>query len=596
MKSVVLSEVSRRDELRQQRLILFGTLAAAVAVFYLVRLIAGGEPVVRLGGPAAAQVRPLDRVLVPVVAVGMLSAGFLLLRGVTYRSACRMAALAAFTYAVTVAARPFSLESVLGNAVAQSGNVTPWLLVLAVLALPQSRLSRRLRVATVATGLGFPALMAALHIVTFSAASAGDQRWLARHALAGTVADVGTAVAVAVALGLLLRAYRRARTAHTREPILWTIGGVLVSLPAYLLLRLPAHAADHAAASGFPAPTGAIADLLLLSLPAFFLVGTRHILGIDQRRAINWFWAAAIVLAVLLLAIVGDDLQRQIVDSYELGDRVAAYLVLSPLFVALLALHAWLVRVFDRTGGAGPEQAPARGSRDGSRGVRDLRVLTRALHRSLGGSMSAAAGALSALESELEAERDGSRPPDAARVRLPRGALDSIRGFRRTALTALAALRRLDDGTRAGGAVVEVQVSDLFAAAYRRAGRRSDLRVELTDGGDLVVACDPAELARALAELLINAEEAGVRRRSRITMGAREHGNDTVIEVQDSGARPLGPGRSRVFEPFYSTKPGHDGLGLYISRVLIEHNGGSLVLQRGSEGTCAVVTLPAARS
>ena len=181
-------------------------------------------------------------------------------------------------------------------------------------------------------------------------------------------------------------------------------------------------------------------------------------------------------------------------------------------------------------------------------------------------------------------------------MRLPRGALDSIRGFRRTALTVLAALRRLDDGTRAGGAVVGVQVSDLFAAAYRRAGRRSELRVELTDGGDLVVACDPAELARALAELLINAEEAGVRPRSRITMGAREHGNDTVIEVQDSGARPLGPGRSRVFEPFYSTKPGHDGLGLYISRVLIEHNGGSLVLERGSEGTCAVVTLPAARS
>jgi hypothetical protein len=301
--------------------------------------------------------------------------------------------------------------------VAQSGNVTPWLLVLAVLALPQSRLSRRLRVATVATGLGFPALMAALHIVTFSAASAGDQRWLARHALAGTVADMGTAVAVAVALGLLLRAYHRARTAHTREPILWTIGGMLLSLPAYLLLRLPAHAADHAAASGFPAPTGAIADLLLLPLPAFFLVGTRHIPGIDQRRAINRFWAAAIVLAALLLfvGIVGDHLQRQIVDSYELGDRVAAYLVLSPLFVALLALHAWLVRVFDRTGGAGPEQAPARGSGDRSRGVRDLRVLTRALHRSLGGSMSAAA------PGDQPVLGGGHRPRGAVAVRRDRG-------------------------------------------------------------------------------------------------------------------------------------------------------------------------------
>ena len=120
--------------------------------------------------------------------------------------------------------------------------------------------------------------------------------------------------------------------------------------------------------------------------------------------------------------------------------------------------------------------------------------------------------------------------------------------------------------------------------------------MELTDGGDLVVACDPAALVRALAELLVNAEEAGVRPRSRIIMSARERGNDIVIEIQDSGARPLGPGRSRVFEPFYSTKPGHDGLGLYISRVLVEHNGGSLALERGTEGTCAVVTLPAAGS
>ena len=79
-------------------------------------------------------------------------------------------------------------------------------------------------------------------------------------------------------------------------------------------------------------------------------------------------------------------------------------------------------------------------------------------------------------------------------------------------------------------------------------------------------------------------------------MSACERGNDIVIEIQDSGARPLGPGRSRVFDPFYSTKPGHDGLGLYISRALIEHNGGSLVLERGTDGTCAVVTLQAAGS
>ena len=595
MKTVALSEVSGRERRRQQRLIFIGTLAAAVAVFYLVRLIAGVEPGVRFDGAiAGVPVRPLDRVLIPVVSAGMLAAGCFLVSGVSYRSACRMASLAAFTHAVTVATRPFSSESVLTHMLGQAGTLTPWLLAMAVLAMPQSRLSRRLRIATVAGGLAFPALIALFHIASFSAAAGGDPGWLARHEFAGTVADVGTAVALVIALGLLITAYRRARRPHTREPVLWTIGGMLVSLPAYLLLRLPADVAE----SVVPVRAGAIADLLLLSLPAFFLVGTRHIPGVARRRSINRFWATAIVLALLLLvvAVAGDYPQRQIEVSYGLSDHVAAFLVLSPLFVALLVLHAALVRAFDRTGGAAPAQESGRGAGEGARWVRDLRVLTRALHRSLGGSMTATAGVLDALEAELEAERDGARSPAAAPLRLPGGALDTIRGFREKALTVLAALRRLDDSTRAGGAVVAVQVSDLFAAAYRRAGRRSHLRVELTDGGELVVACDPGELSRALAELLVNAEEAGVRARSRIIMRAIERGNNIVIEIQDSGARPLGPGRSRVFDPFYSTKPGHHGLGLYISRALIEHNGGSLVLERGADGTCAVVTLQAAGS
>lgn len=588
-------EVSGRD--RQGELIALGALAAAVAVFYLARLIAGAEPAVRAGGPSAGtQVRPLDRVLIPATAAGLLAAGYLLLRCIAYRPACRMAALAAFSHAVAVAARPFSSESVLSHALAQSGIVTPWLLVLAVLALPQRRWPGSARRAAVAIGIGFAGLTAAVRVVAFLAAADGDQRWLARHELAGAVADGGAAVAAAVALTLLFAAYRSPRAGQAREAVLWTIGGALVSLPAWLLLRLPAYAVDRAAAGGSWS-AGAVADLLLLPLPVFFLVGTQRIQSVDQRRTANRFVATLLVLTVLFLSVViaGDYPQRQIADSYGLGDRVAAFLVLGPLFIALFALHALLVRAFDRAGGAGRAPASATVGTDGSRGVRDVRMLARALHRSLGGSLSAAAGALQALEFELEAERDRSPQTDSASRQLPRDALDSIRGFRQTALTVLAALRRLDAGTRSGSAVVAVQVSDLFAAAYRRAVRSSDMRVVLTDGGELFVACDPAELARAVAELLLNAEEAGLRPRARITMRARPQGGQVVIEVEDSGARPLGPARSRVFEPFYSTKPGHDGLGLYISRALVEHNGGSLVLERGTEGTCAVVTLPAAR-
>lgn len=584
--------MSGRD--RQRELIALGALVAAVTVFYAARLVTGGDPAVRVGLPIGAPVRPLDRVLIPVAAFGLLAAGSLLLRCIAYRPACRLAALAAFSHAAAVAVRPFSAESVLSHAVAQSGNFTPGLLVLAVLALPQRRWPVRARTAAAVAGIGFAGLTAAVRIVTFPAAAAGDPVWLARHELAGAVAAGGSAVAVAAAVTLLVAAYRSPLAAGGREAVLWTIGGALVSLPAWLLLRLPAYT-DRAAAGGLSWPAGAVADLLLLPLPIFFLVGTQRIQNVDQRRAANRFVAALVVIAALFLAvmIVGDSPQRQIAASYGLTDRVAGFLVLAPVFLALFALHAVLVRAFDRAGGAGRAPAPAGGA-DRSRGVRDVRMLARSLHRSLGGSLSAAAGALQALESELESERDHSPQTDAAPRQLPRDALDSIRGFRQTALTVLAALRRLDAGTRAGSAVVAVQVSDLFAAAYRRAVRSADVRVVLTDGGGLFVACDPAEMARAVAELLLNAEEAGLRPRARIAMRARAHGGEVVIEIEDSGARPLGPARSRVFEPFYSTKPGHDGLGLYISRALIEHNGGSLVLERGAQGTCATVTLPAA--
>ena len=584
--------MSGRD--RQRELIALGALVAAVTVFYAARLVTGGDPAVRVGLPAGAPVRPLDRVLIPVAAFGLLAAGSLLLRCIAYRPACRLAALAAFSHAVAVAVRPFSAESVLSHAVAQSGNFTPILLVLTVLALPQHRWPVRARTAAAFAGIGFAGLTAAVRMVAFPAAAAGDPVWLARHEFAGAVAAGGAAVAVAAAAALLVAAYRSPLAAGGREAVLWTIGGALVSLPAWLLLRLPAYT-DRAAAGGFSWPAGAVADLLLLPLPIFFLVGTQRIQSVDQRRAANRFVAALVVIAALFLAIMiaGDSPQRQIAASYGLTDRVAGFLVLAPVFLALFVLHAVLVRAFDRAGGAGRAPAPAGGA-DRSRGVRDVRMLARSLHRSLGGSLSAAAGALQALESELESERDHSPQTDAAPRQLPRDALDSIRGFRQTALTVLAALRRLDAGTRAGSAVVAVQVSDLFAAAYRRAVRSADVRAVLTGGGGLFVACDPAETARAVAELLLNAEEAGLRPRARIAMRARAHGGEVVIEIEDSGARPLGPARSRVFEPFYSTKPGHDGLGLYISRALIEHNGGSLVLERGAQGTCATVTLPAA--
>jgi signal transduction histidine kinase len=69
-----------------------------------------------------------------------------------------------------------------------------------------------------------------------------------------------------------------------------------------------------------------------------------------------------------------------------------------------------------------------------------------------------------------------------------------------------------------------------------------------------------------------------------------------VLEVSDTG-QGLGPEeRDRIFQPFYTTKAEGMGMGLSISRSIIESHGGRLsVTDNGARpGVTFTVTLPAA--
>lgn len=54
--------------------------------------------------------------------------------------------------------------------------------------------------------------------------------------------------------------------------------------------------------------------------------------------------------------------------------------------------------------------------------------------------------------------------------------------------------------------------------------------------------------------------------------------------------------RSRVFEPFYSTKTGGIGLGLAVSKRLVEDHGGRLTFDASPGRTTFTVSLPVART
>ncbi|WP_104977583.1 sensor histidine kinase [Sorangium cellulosum] len=131
------------------------------------------------------------------------------------------------------------------------------------------------------------------------------------------------------------------------------------------------------------------------------------------------------------------------------------------------------------------------------------------------------------------------------------------------------------------------------AAACARIGA-SGVRVELSvEDGD--VEADPMELSVAVRCLIENAVESmqggGV-----VQVHGTSNGVRYVIEVTDTGAAACAVDSEAILRPFYTTKPGHFGLGLNIARRVAQRYSGTLAVEPQARGTSAFIALPLAAS
>jgi signal transduction histidine kinase len=69
-----------------------------------------------------------------------------------------------------------------------------------------------------------------------------------------------------------------------------------------------------------------------------------------------------------------------------------------------------------------------------------------------------------------------------------------------------------------------------------------------------------------------------------------------LVQVQDSGPGIEPEVADRIFEPFFTTKTEGIGMGLAISRSIIESHGGQLSLASDSQGALFQFILPIDRN
>lgn len=128
---------------------------------------------------------------------------------------------------------------------------------------------------------------------------------------------------------------------------------------------------------------------------------------------------------------------------------------------------------------------------------------------------------------------------------------------------------------------------------------RSDLDIEFryaSDPPDLQLAADKDHLRQVLLNLVTNSVHA-LRQGGSILVSARQDAAQSSIWVRDDGPGIPDEYHEHIFEPLFTTKSKGNGLGLWISREIVERHGGSLKLvTRPRSGAWFAITLPHAPS
>ncbi len=121
--------------------------------------------------------------------------------------------------------------------------------------------------------------------------------------------------------------------------------------------------------------------------------------------------------------------------------------------------------------------------------------------------------------------------------------------------------------------------------------RASNAKISLATGErSLSVVTDPDKIQNVIDAFLVNAIKYKKEGEGKVEVKIEKKENEAIVSIKDSGTGVPEKEKEKIFEKFYRTKraieidPNSLGLGLYISKVIIEDCGGKTWVENNKEG------------
>ena len=537
--------------------------------------------------------------------------------------ASNLITLAALFYLVFTAVKPFYYESFFSNLAIHLGKLTSWFMVFFAMFFPAAKGRVVLRRTVIFGILALYLAFIVMRMAYFSAwVSSAEDVWLYRYRFLGKINNVSDGIAFLIYLVLLIRSYLTTPHAHEKRQLEWIMAGFLIAIPPYFFLdQLPLILGGP---EGLRISMGNFANLFLSFVPLFFII------GLLKHRVFNikFFVSRYLVYGVLALLIFAfftvlyEPTKNLFIRSYGVPDRIASFLVTTILFVLLIPIRSLISTLIDRLFyrkhftrtlqySASLEkrnmelkllidELNLRNMRSFQKDrLRELRGIVTGIAHRINDPVNFISSSLTALNRKLKGlfrtlEDSGEVSPEALEqaYRELQKLIDvaqegdlEIRDFLRKLSTLV--------GSRASMPVT-VSMEHLLKSAVAEIVKTTpsaNLRIEQSAAGQVV--CNPAEIMLVLNYVVTNALESGIGAKDEISLYGDSYDHYYRIRIIDRGMGIDATDLKKIYDPFFSSKAEHDGLGLYFSRMLVERNSGSIeTTSKPGTGTTVTILLP----
>jgi PAS domain S-box-containing protein len=186
------------------------------------------------------------------------------------------------------------------------------------------------------------------------------------------------------------------------------------------------------------------------------------------------------------------------------------------------------------------------------------------------------------------------QPPDVGKARAC--AAEIVEGSHRAAeiIDRVRSLYVRQDKPRREPVAINEVIREMLDILHEQAGRhRVSLRAELEPALPAVSA-DRVQQQQVLMNLMLNGIEAMQEEGGELRVSSQRTSAELLVGVRDSGVGLPAGQDERLFEAFFTTKPQGTGMGLAISRRIVEAHGGRLWPSRNPDrGAAFFFSLPA---